>query len=46
LPAAVITELEKCTPTEESIQTTWANTSAFIKKLITIKNQTLKAFNE
>ncbi len=46
LPAAVIAELEKCTPPEEYMQTMWSNTSEYIIKLITIKIQTLKAFNE
>jgi len=46
LPAAIITELEKCTPPEEYMRAMWSNTSAYITKLMTIKIQTLKAFNE
>ncbi len=46
LPVAIVAELEKCTPPEEHQRTMWSNTSDYITKLITLKIQTLKAFNE
>ena len=46
IPGPAIVELEKCTPAEEHLRSTWSNTSDYIIKLITLKIQTLKAFNE
>lgn len=45
VPAAIVSELEKCAPTEEGV-TVWKNTSEYIKKLINLKVQTIKSFNE
>ena len=45
-PVPIVGELEKCTPPEEHQRTMWSNTSDYITKLITLKIQTLKAFNE
>lgn len=45
-PVPVIGELEKCTPKEEYQRTMWAGVSEHITKLLTLKLQTLKAFNE
>ncbi|MEP7377315.1 MAG: DUF5691 domain-containing protein [Chitinophagaceae bacterium] len=45
IPGSAIAELEKCTPAEENLRNTWSNTSDYIIKLITLKIQTLKAFN-
>lgn len=46
IPMHIAGELEKCTPSEEHFRTMWSNTSEYILKLITLKNQTIKAFNE
>lgn len=46
LPVPVIAELEKCTPKEEHLRNMWSNLSDHITKLLTLKLQTLKAFNE
>ncbi len=46
VPAGIVTELEKCTPAEDQFRVTWANTSEHIFKLLSLKLQTLKAFNE
>jgi Family of unknown function (DUF5691) len=46
IPVSIVADLEKCTPPEEHLQTMWSNTSDYIIKLITLKIQTLKAFNE
>jgi len=46
IPGPAVAELEKCTPAEEHLRSTWSNTSDYIIKLITLKIQTLKAFNE
>jgi hypothetical protein len=45
IPVQSVTELEKCTPPEEQLRTTWSNTSDYIGKLISLKIQTIKAFN-
>ena len=45
-PVPIIGELEKCTPKEEYQRTMWAGVSEHITKLLTLKLQTLKAFNE
>lgn len=45
IPGPVVAELEKCTPADEHLRNTWSNTSDYIIKLITLKIQTLKAFN-
>jgi hypothetical protein len=41
-----VAELEKCTPPEEHLRTMWSNSSNYIIKLISLKIQTLKAFND
>jgi hypothetical protein len=46
LPVTIVASLEKCTPPEEHLRTMWSNTSDYIIKLITLKIQILKAFNE
>jgi len=46
IPAPIVAELEKCTPPEEHLRTMWSNTSDYIIKLISLKIQTLKAFND
>lgn len=45
VPAHVLAELDKCTPPEEHLRTMWSNTSEYIIKLVTLKIQTIKAFN-
>jgi len=45
-PAPIVDELEKCTPQEEHFRTMWSNSSEYIVKLVSLKIQTLKAFNE
>ncbi len=45
-PVPVVGELEKCTPQEEHLRTMWSNLSKYITHLLTLKLQTLKAFNE
>lgn len=46
LPVPVAAELEKCTPKEEHLRHLWSNLSDHIIRLLTLKLQTLKAFNE
>lgn len=46
IPVGIVDHLEKCTPPEEHMRTMWSNTSDYIIKLVTLKIQTLKAFNE
>jgi len=45
VPPAVTSELEKCAPTEEHLQTAWNNMSTYIIKLLSLKLQTVQAFN-
>jgi hypothetical protein len=45
IPGPAVAELERCTPAEEHLRNTWSNTSDYIIKLITLKIQTIKAFN-
>ncbi len=45
VPAAIAGELEKCTPAEQHLQTAWSNMSTYIIKLISLKLQTIQAFN-
>ena len=45
IPAAAAGELAKCTPPEDHMRNMWNNTSEYIAKLITLKTQTIKAFN-
>lgn len=45
IPVHIVGELERCTPPEENLRTMWSNTSEYIIKLITLKIQTIKAFN-
>ena len=46
IPVNVITELDKCNPSEEYQRSIWTNTSGYIIKLLTIKMKTIKAFNQ
>ena len=46
VPVAVLHELEKCSPAEEHLKTYWNSTSEYITKLINLKIQTIKSFNE
>jgi hypothetical protein len=46
LPVPMVAELEKCTPKDENFRSMWINLSEHITKLLTLKLQTLKAFNE
>jgi Family of unknown function (DUF5691) len=45
IPVHIAADLERCTPPEENLRTMWSNTSEYIIKLITLKIQTIKAFN-
>lgn len=44
IPATMVMELEKCTPTEEHFRNAWSNMSEYISKLISLKLQTAQAF--
>lgn len=46
LPVPITQELEKCTPKEEYQRSMWSNVSEHITRLLTLKLQTLKAFND
>lgn len=46
LPVQIAGELEKYTPSEEHLRNSWSNMSEYITKLITLKIQTIKAFNQ
>jgi hypothetical protein len=46
LPVPIIGELEKCTPKEEYQRTMWSNMSEHITRLLTLKLQSIKVFNE
>ncbi|THU37095.1 hypothetical protein FAM09_19275 [Niastella caeni] len=46
IPVAIVTELEKCAPTEEYQSRTWSNTSEYITTLINLKKQTIQSFND
>jgi hypothetical protein len=46
IPSPIVAELEKCMPPEEQLRTMWSNSSDYIIKLISLKIQTLKAFND
>jgi hypothetical protein len=45
LPGSVTGVLEKCTPKEEHLRPAWSNMSDHIIRLITLKQQTIEAFN-
>jgi hypothetical protein len=45
IPVEAADILEKCAPGDESLRVTWTNTSNYITKLLSLKNQTIKAFN-
>lgn len=45
IPVEAAGILEKCTPPDESLRTNWSNMSSYILKLLSIKAQTIKAFN-
>lgn len=45
LPSAIAPELEKYTPHEDHLQTMWSNTSDYLLKLLSLKAQTINAFN-
>ncbi|MEO5893550.1 MAG: DUF5691 domain-containing protein [Ferruginibacter sp.] len=44
VPVQIIGELEKCKPANDYDKSVWSNTSEYITKLITLKIQTIKAF--
>ncbi|MEP6748966.1 MAG: DUF5691 domain-containing protein [Bacteroidota bacterium] len=46
IPFAIAAELERFTPTDDGFRVMWSNTSGYILKLLSLKIQTLKAFNE
>lgn len=46
LPVSIMNELEKFIPKEEHLRSMWSNISEHITKLLTLKLQTIKAFNE
>lgn len=46
LPLSIVEELETCTPQEVHVGTMWGNPSEHITQLLTLKSQTVKAFNE
>ena len=46
LPVQIVGELERCTPSEEHLRNSWSNLSEYIIKLISLKIQTIKAFND
>ena len=46
MPVSMINELEKATPADPNLRGAWSNVSDHIAKLLTLKLQTLKAFNE
>jgi len=45
IPSAIAMELERHTPVEESSRAMWSNTSDYILKLLSLKTQTINAFN-
>lgn len=45
IPHAIVAELEKFTPQEQYLQTSWSNMSEYIMKLVSLKLQTIQAFN-
>ena len=45
IPPVIVAELEKFTPQEQHLQTSWSNISEYIMKLVSLKLQTLQAFN-
>ncbi len=44
VPIEIISQLEKCTPEEAYAKDMWAKTSEYITHLLTLRTQTLKAF--
>lgn len=46
IPVQIVGELERCTPPEESYRNSWSNVTDYITKLINLKIQTIKAFNQ
>jgi|SRR6185312_496875 len=44
IPVQIVGLLEKCTPQEEHLRESWSNISEYIIKLITLKIETIKAF--
>lgn len=45
IPHAIVAELEKFTPQEQHLQSSWSNMSEYIMKLVSLKLQTILAFN-
>jgi len=43
-PATIVGELETCTPQEDHFKNAWSNMSEYIGKLISLKSQTIQAF--
>lgn len=46
VPAAVVPELESYAPAEEHLKNQWKNNSEYIARLLQLKTQTIKSFNE
>lgn len=46
IPAQIVGQLERCTPSDEYMRNSWVTTSEYITKLIGLKTQTIKSFNE
>ena len=46
IPAKIALELERCTPAEEHLRSTWSNISDYILKLLQLKSQIKQAFND
>ena len=46
VPTSIVSELEKFSPKEPYQQSTWANISDHIKKLISLKKETINAFTQ
>lgn len=46
IPVDIVTELEHCTPAEDHLKSTWANTCEYITTLINLKKQTILSFND
>jgi len=46
IPVSVLNQLEKIEPKEPNMQSTWEKIRAHLIKLLTLKQQTLQAFNQ
>ncbi|HTL07347.1 MAG TPA: DUF5691 domain-containing protein [Chitinophagaceae bacterium] len=45
VPGRVALELEKCTPADATLRSSWSNTSDYILKLLQLTAQTIQSFN-